>query len=123
MNDVFQWDAAVLGHTNLAVHSVNTGSNLSVAQKQYIIPNAAKQSLLDQRDEMLKMNVIRESNSPWRSPVLLVRKKADDGSIQYRFCIDLKKVNGLTCKDCYSLPSTLNGAQIFSTLDVDRAFW
>ncbi len=128
-NDVFQWDPTVLGHTKLAVHSINTGNNFPVAQKQYIIPNAAKQSLLDQRDEMLNMNVIRESSSPWRSPVLLVRKKADDGSIQYRFCIDLKKVNSLTSKDCYSLPliqetvDALNGAQYFSTLDVDRAFW
>ena len=51
--------------------------------------------------------MIRYSNSPWVSVVVLVQKK--DGSL--RFCIDLKKLNSHTVKDAYSLPritETLN---------------
>jgi hypothetical protein len=56
-------------------------------------------------------------------------KKLPDGTIKYRFCIDLKKVNSITTKDCYSLPrfsetvEALSGAKYFTTIDVDRAFW
>ena len=78
---------------------------------------------------MLKTGMIRDSHSAWRSPVLLVKKTQPDGSIKYRFCIDLKKVNSITTKDSYSLPliretvDALWGSRYFSTLDVDRAFW
>ncbi len=128
--DVFRWNDKEIGETKLAVHSVPTETKQPpIVQRQYQIHSAAKPSLLQQTKDMLEMNVIRESNSTWRSPVLLVRKKADDGSIQYRFCIDLKKVNSVTAKDCYALPliqetvDALNGAKFFTTLDVDRAFW
>lgn len=78
---------------------------------------------------MLKQGVIRPSDSPWRSPVLLVKKKTPDGKVEYRFCIDLKKVNSVTAKYCYVLPiisetaDVLSGSKYFTTLDVDRAFW
>ena len=78
---------------------------------------------------MLKNAFIRPSTSSWRSPVLLVKKKNADGTVGYRFCIDLKKVNSITEKDSYSLPrisdtvDALSGAKYFTTLDIDRAFW
>jgi hypothetical protein len=59
----------------------------------------------------------------------LMIKKNDDGSIQYRFCIDLRKVNVVTAKDCYALAliqetvNALNGSKYFTTMDVDKAFW
>ena len=57
--------------------------------------------------------------------MVLVRKK--DGSL--RFCIDLRKLNGRTIKDAYSLPhieeslDCLNGAQIFTSLDLKSGYW
>ena len=56
-------------------------------------------------------------------------RKMPDGSVTYRFCIDLKKGNKWTTKDSYPLPlihrtvDVLSGAKFFSTFDVDRAFW
>ena len=73
----------------------------------------------------MALGAIRKSNSPWASAVVLVRKK--DGSL--RFCIDLHKLNSHTIKDAYSLPridktlDCLNGAQIFTSLDLMSGYW
>ena len=56
---------------------------------------------------------------------MLVKKK--DGTL--RFCIDLRKLNSRTIKDAYSLPrieeslDCLNGACIFSSLDLKSGYW
>ena len=49
---------------------------------------------------MLKSDVIEPSSSPWASAIVMVTKK--DGSI--RFCVDYRKLNGLTLRDSYPLP-------------------
>ena len=75
--------------------------------------------------DMLKVGAIRKLVSPWASPVLLVNKK--DGSL--RFGIDLHKLNSRTIKDAYSLPrieeslNCLNGAIIFTSLDLKAGYW
>ena len=74
---------------------------------------------------MFKMGVIRRSNSPWASAVVLVCKK--DGAL--RFCIDLRKLNERTVKDAYSLPriedslDILNGSCIFTSIDLKSGYW
>jgi len=81
--------------------------------------------LIDQEcQKLLEQNVIRESFSPWSSPVVLAWKK--DGSI--RFCVDYRKVNAVTKKDKYPLPrideafDALAKAKFFSTIDLTSGY-
>ncbi len=75
-------------------------------------------------DKLLAQGVIRESNSPWASPIVLCRKK--DGST--RLCIDYRRLNAVTRQDAYPIPRTqtcldaMSGAVIFSTLDMTSGY-
>lgn len=70
--------------------------------------------------------IVSESNSPWSSPIVLVKKK---DSNQLRFCIDFRWVDDVTSKDVYLLPltddvlDTLKNARYFSTLDQAHGYW
>jgi hypothetical protein len=75
-------------------------------------------------EDMKKRGVIEELDSPWSSPVVLIRKNGD-----LRFCVDYRRLNDVTKKDCFSLSSiddtldTLAGAKWFSTLDLKSGYW
>lgn len=71
------------------------------------------------------MGIVEPSNSPWSSPILLVKKK--DG--KYRFCVDFRKLNAVTVKDSYPIPyvsdtlDKLCNAKYLSSLDIKSAYW
>lgn len=50
---------------------------------------------------MEAMDIIKPASSEWCYPVTLVLKK--DGTLQ--FCIDFQKVNAVTLKDTFPLPT------------------
>ena len=74
---------------------------------------------------MLDAGVIRESDSPYSSNIVLIRKS--DGSL--RFCVDWRRLNNKTRKDAFMLPrfddtiDVLHSAKWFSKLDLHSAYW
>ena len=75
--------------------------------------------------EMLEIGAIWKSQSPWASAMVLVCKK--DGALC--FCINPWKLNACTIKDAQTLPriedslDSLNGAVIFTSLDLKSGYW
>ena len=122
--DVFSQGDDDLGNTPLLEHGIEThGSPL---RQPYRRQNpAVRREEMTQVQQMLSRNVIRPSNSPWASPVVMVRKK--DGSL--RFCVDFRQLNAATIKDAHPLPriddllDALHGAKWFSTLDLKSGYW
>lgn len=114
-----------VGHSSVIKHCINTIDEVPLRKRAYHV-SVEKQQFIDKEiKEMLANNIIRPSNSPWASPVVIVPKK-DGGS---RFCVDFRGLNSKTYLDAYPMPQiqdilgSLHGARIFSTLDLKSGYW
>ena len=122
---LFAMNSLDLGRTDLVKHHIELKDYTPIKDRYRRIPPHQYEEVRKHLKEMLDIGAIRRSNSPWASPVVLVRKK--DRSL--RFCIDLRKLNARTVKDAYSLPriedalDSLNGACIFTSLDLKSGYW
>lgn len=73
---------------------------------------------------LISEGIVRPSDSPYASPIVLVKKKSGD----YRMCVDYRTLNKLTIKDNYPLPLVeycleyLDGKSCFSVLDLKMGF-
>ena len=81
-------------------HTINTGDNPPIRQQARRIPFALRSKVDDMTEEMLEQGIIRPSQSPRASPIVLVAKK--DGTT--RFCVDYRKLNAVTKLDAFPLP-------------------
>ncbi|GKE82274.1 retrotransposon protein, putative, ty3-gypsy subclass, partial [Tanacetum coccineum] len=80
--------------------------------------------LAEQLQELTDKGFIRPSSSPWKAPVLSVKKK--DGS--FWMCIDYRELNKLTVKNHYPLPriddlfDQLQWSSIYSKIDLRSGY-
>lgn len=123
--DLFSHTSEDFGRTSVTQHRINTGNHPPIKQNPRRLPFAKVEEVKDLLKDMQNKDVIEPSFSPWASPIVLVRKK--DGST--RFCVDYRRLNDITKKDCYPLPriddtlDTLSGNEWFSTLDLKSGYW
>ena len=114
-----------LGRTSILNHRIETGEVQPIRQQVRRAPLPHRGIVQDLLKDMLEKRVISPSKSPWASPIVLVKKK--DGTT--RFCVDYRKVNDVTRKDAYPIPTDddtldmLSGSTWFTTFDLKSGYW
>ena len=109
-----------IGCTSLVEHRIFVGDNAPIKQAPRRLPPVKFAAATEEIKKMLERDLITPSKSAWSSPITLVKKKDST----YRFCIDNRKLNEVTRKDCFPLPRTddsldaLGGNEYFSVMDL-----
>lgn len=129
-NDIFTLPGDPLPYTNVTTHKIEVKNEKPINIRSYRPPECHKQEVRRQISEMLKDKVIKESNSPWNSPIWVVGKNSGkDAPKKWRVVIDFRKLNERTDQDAYPLPviedilNQLGNAKFFSAFDLSWGFW
>ena len=121
---VFSKDEADLGLTHLVEHTIDTANATPVKQRPRRTPLAFAGEEENVIKDLEEKGIIRQSSSPWASPIVLVRKK--NGKV--RPCVDYRKLNSATIKYAFPLPriqdclDAVSGAKYFSTFDLTSGY-
>jgi transposase InsO family protein len=121
--DLFSHDGSY-GKTHLLEHRLITEDVPPIKCQYRPINPALEPALKEQLDTWLGHDVIEESNSPWSSNMVAAKKAG--GKI--RWCVDWRRLNDITKKDSFPMPSVndnmarLAGSTIFSAVDMAGAF-
>ena len=119
--DVF---SEVPGCTDAIVHDIQLINEQTFRSKSYPVPIHLQPHFVAEVDKMLSLDIIRPSNSPFRSPVVMVKKSTGD----YRMTIDFRELNAVTIFNAEppcSLEEELHKfskANYFSELDLTKAY-
>jgi hypothetical protein len=114
-----------LGQTTVVQHTIETGEAQPIKQRPRRVPPFQQHFVDETVKELLEKNLIKESQSPWSSPIVLAKKS--DGS--FRLCVDYRRLNSCTVKSAQPLPriddtlSKLSGSVYFSCLDCASGYW
>lgn len=125
MPEVFALHDMDHGHTDKVRHHIKLSDETPFKHRARPIHPQDVDAVRKHLQDLLAAGIIRESESPFASPIVVVRKK--DNSV--RLCIDFRKLNSQTIKDAYALPnleevfSVLTGSKWFSVLDLKSGYY
>lgn len=125
MSNVFSHHDLDFGCASHVKHHINLHDNTPFKHRARPIHPQDIEAVRKHLRELLEVGVVRESESPFSSPIVVVKKKNGD----IRLCIDYRKLNLQTIKDAYALPnleesfSALTGSKWFSVLDLKSGYY
>jgi len=114
-----------LGFWSLVEHDIDTGDAKPIRRPPRRPPLASGKAEDDLIDDMLRAGVIEPTESPWASPVCLVKKP--DGT--YRYCVDYRRVNAVSKQDAFPIPdirdalNSLQDMKYYATINLLSGYW
>ncbi|XP_042147585.1 uncharacterized protein LOC121836689 [Ixodes scapularis] len=121
----FAQNMTQLGRTDVVTMKIEEKSGSAPVKRSPYRASWSEREVLRKITDDLKANgLIRDSNSEYSSPVLLVRKKTGE----YRMVVDYRRLNAQTVKDSFPLPRVdevldqLAGNTLFSVLDMAHGY-
>ena len=123
--DVFSRDKNDIGHCTILKHEIDLINPKPIAQPMRRAPLHLENKVDEMIQDLEKQGIIRESSSPWSSPIVVCQKKTGD----IRLCIDYRRLNSVTNRPIYPIPDsqqlfdTLTGAKYFSALDLSSGYY
>lgn len=122
---VFSLSDGDLDTTHMIQHRIETSNVPPIQQQPWYTSPWKHGEITQQVTDLLQQGKVKESSSPWSSPVVLVTKK--DGTQRLR--IDYRQLNAVMVKAAFCLPcadnslAALSGPRWFSTLDLASGYW
>ena len=113
------------GTTTLVSHPICLMTDVPVSSKPYVVPYSLRKSLQTDIHKMIEMKVIRRLESPYASPVVVVRKR--DGT--NRICVDYRRLNRINIPDpepitpMVELVQKHGNGNFFTKLDLSKGYW
>ncbi len=98
--DIFAEEISDLCSSSTIRHYIDTKDAKPIKQAQRRLAFHLQKEIKTTLEELISTGIIVPSESDWASNIVPVRKR--DGSI--RICVDYRKLNNVTIKDCYSIP-------------------
>ena len=122
--DAFAEDERQIGTTPLITMAIDTGDQQPIAKRPYTLALKHHDWVRAEIDKLLEAGVIRESDSSWSAPIVVVLK-SDGGK---RLCIDYRALNQITRTYIWPMPriedilAKLGKAKFFTTLDLRSGY-
>ncbi|XP_029968702.1 uncharacterized protein LOC115403829 [Salarias fasciatus] len=117
-----EWD---VGEAKGVEHTIRLSDSRPFRQRSRRLTPADIDDVRKHLQELTRAGIIKESRSPYASPIVIVRKK--NGTI--RMCIDYRLLNSRTIPDQYTTPciddalDSLSGSKWFSVLDLRSGYY
>lgn len=122
--DAFAEDERQIGTTPLITMSIDTGDQPPIAKRPYTLALKHHDWVKAEVEKLLEAGVIRESDSSWSAPIVVV-PKGDGGK---RLCVDYRALNAITRTYIWPMPrvedilAKLGKAKYFTTLDLRSGY-
>lgn len=123
--DCFSKSDDDIGKTNILEHRIILSDDAPISKPPYRMAIRARELLKTELDKLLASGAIRESTSPYASPIFFVDK---DHGASKRLVADYRNLNAKTVPDKTPMPhpedifGLLSGMKFFAKLDITAMF-
>ena len=113
------------GKASVIEYKIDLTDDCATRCKPYPSPYAKKDEIREEIKNMMNNGIVRESSSPYASPLIVAKKK--DGF--NRMCVDYRNLNLATVADPAPMTTTedlfgkLGKCQYYSTIDPSKGYW